>query len=170
MGVLSDKEIVKLMSVTPSLLGHLVDKNIQLQPAGVDITLRDIFEFSSTGTIDFSNKQRVISECRKVSFKGGFAHLKTGAYKIVYNETVRIPRDCIALAFPRSSLLRCGAFLHCAVWDPGYSGRSESLLIVSNPHGIRLAKNARLAQLVFIKLSKKPGKLYRGRYLAENTR
>jgi dUTP pyrophosphatase len=170
MGVLSDKEITKLMSATPALLEHLVDKSIQLQPAGVDLTLRDIFGFTTAGTIDFSNKQRVISKSRRISFKGGFALLKQGAYKVVYNEVVHIPHDCIALAFPRSSLLRCGAFLHCAVWDPGYSGRSESLLIVSNPHGIKLAKNARLAQLVFIKLSKKPGSQYRGRYLAENTR
>lgn len=168
MGVLSDKEIIQLMSGAPKLLEHLVDKEIQLQPAGVDLTLGDIFEFSSAGTIDFSNRERVISECSKIRFKAGFAHLREGAYKVVYNETVRIPRDCIALAFPRSSLLRCGAFLHCAVWDPGYEGRSESLLVVSNPKGIRLAKDARLAQLIFIKLSKKSGSLYRGRYLSEN--
>lgn len=101
--------------------------------------------------------------------QGGFVHLAEGAYKVIYNEAVSMPRDCIALAFPRSSLLRCGAFMHCAVWDPGYNGRGESLLIVSNPHGMRLAKNARLAQLIFIKLSKKPTGLYRGKYLSENT-
>ncbi len=168
MGVLSDREIIQLISGTPKLLENLVDKKIQLQPAGVDLTLRDIFEFTSEGTIDFSNRKRVISKCRRIGFKGGFVNLNSGAYKVVYNETVRIPRDCIALAFPRSSLLRCGAFLHCAVWDPGYEGRSESLLIVSNPHGIRLARNARLTQLIFIKLSKKSERQYRGKYLAEN--
>jgi dUTP pyrophosphatase len=168
MGVLSDKELILLMSGTPSLLEHLIDREVQLQPAGIDLTLRDILEFSSAGTIDFSNKERIIPECRKISFKDGFARLKEGAYKVVYNETVHIPQDCIALAFPRSSLLRCGAFLQCAVWDPGYEGRSESLLIVSNPHGIRLKKNARLVQLIFIKLSKKSRGMYRGRYLSEN--
>jgi dUTP pyrophosphatase len=169
MGVLSDKEIAQLMGATPPLLEQLVDKNVQLQPAGVDLTLRDIFEFSSEGVIDFSNKHRVLSECRKIEFKEGFAHLEKGAYKVVYNEAVRIPKDCIALAFPRSSLLRCGAFLQCAVWDPGYEGRSESLLIVSNPHGIRFAKDARLVQLVFFKLSKKSRSTYSGKYMAENT-
>lgn len=170
MGVLTDKEIAQLMGGTHPLLEHLIDKSIQLQPAGVDLTLRDIFEFRSAGTVDFSNRHRVLSECRRIGFKGEFAKLAAGAYKIVYNEIVRIPPDCIALGFPRSSLLRCGAFLHCAVWDPGYHGRSESLLIVSNPHGIRLSKNARLAQLVFIKLSKKPRSSYKGKYLAENVR
>jgi dUTP pyrophosphatase len=170
MGVLSDKEIIHLMSATPKLLEHLIDKKVQLQPAGVDLTLRDIFEFSSAGTIDFSNRERVISECKRINFKGGFVNLRRGAYKVVYNEIVRIPQDCIALAFPRSSLLRCGAFLHCAVWDPGYKGRSESLLIVSNPHVIKLKKDARLAQLVLIQLSKKSGSIYRGKYLGENTR
>jgi len=170
MGVLSDAEIDELLRATPPLLEYLVDEKLQLQPAGVDLTLQDVLEFRSAGTIDFANKERVLSECRRVDFKSGSVHLKRGAYKVVYNEAVHIPRDCIALAFPRSSLLRCGAFLHCAVWDPGYEGRSESLLVVSNEHGINLKRNARLAQLVFFGLSKKSRRSYRGRYFAENIR
>lgn len=94
--------------------------------------------------------------------------LKKGAYKVVYNEVVDIPEDCAGLAFPRSSLLRCGAFIHCAVWDPGYRGRSESLLIVENEKGLRLKKNARLVQLVFMKLEEKAKSLYSGKYKGEN--
>ena len=168
MGVLSDVEISDLVRATPPLIEHLVDSKLQLQPAGVDLTLSEIFEFTTPGAIDFTNEERVLSECRKIDFKSAWVQLKTGAYKVIYNETVRIPKDCIALAFPRSSLLRCGAFLHCAVWDPGYEGRSESLLIVSNSRGIKLRKNARLAQLILIKLSKEPRAKYSGRYLAEN--
>jgi dUTP pyrophosphatase len=170
MGVLSDAEISRLMRRTPRLLEHLVDEHIQLQPAGVDLTLAEIMEFVTAGAIDFTNVDRVISECRRINFKSGWVNLRAGAYKVVYNEVIRIPQDCIALAFPRSSVLRCGAFLHCAVWDPGYEGRSESLLVVSNKHGIRLKKNARLAQLIFFKLSRKSRASYRGKYFAENTR
>jgi dUTP pyrophosphatase len=38
-----------------------------------------------------------------------------------------------------------------AVWDPGYRGRSSSLLVVHNPDGIRLKKDARVAQLIFFR-------------------
>lgn len=81
MGVLSDKEIAQLMGRIPPLLEHLVDKGIQLQPAGVDLTLRDIFEFRSAGTIDFSNRQRVLSECRRISFKGDLCILRKALTK-----------------------------------------------------------------------------------------
>ncbi|MCX6775844.1 MAG: deoxyuridine 5'-triphosphate nucleotidohydrolase [Candidatus Micrarchaeota archaeon] len=168
MGILSDSEIAGLMRANPPLLENLVDEKIQVQPAGVDLTLAKILRFKGAGAIDFSNRERVIPECKEVAFKNGWANLRKGAYKVIYNEIVRIPKDCIALAFPRSSLLRCGAFLHCAVWDPGYEGRSESLLVVSNERGIKLKKNARLVQLIFIKLSEKSSRVYRGKYFAEN--
>lgn len=169
MGVLSDSEIKGLVAGAKPLLENLVNEKVQLQPAGVDLTLARVLEFTGRGSLDFSNRERVLPKCREIKFRNDWVNLKKGVYKVVYNEIVRIPKDCIALAFPRSSLLRCGAFLHCAVWDPGYEGRSESLLVVSNEHGIRLKKNARLVQLVFVKLSKKSSKLYRGKYFAENT-
>ncbi len=134
----------------------------------MDLTLREIHSLESEGTIDFDNSERKLSETKKIEFSGDWVHLKKGAYKIVYNEVVSIPEDCAGLGYPRSSLLRCGAFIHCAVWDPGYKGRSESLLIIENEEGIRLKKNARMIQLVFVKLEKKAKELYSGKFKGEN--
>ena len=132
------------------------------------MSLREIYSLEDEGSIDFDNKERKLSETKKIEFEGDWVHLKKGAYKIVYNEIVSIPDDCAGFGYPRSSLLRCGAFIHCAVWDPGYKGRSESLLIVSNENGIRLKKNARMIQLVFVKLGEKAKSLYSGKYGGEN--
>jgi dUTP pyrophosphatase len=142
--------------------------DIQFQPCGVDLSLREIYSLEDEGSIDFDNKERKLSKTKKMEFAGDWVHLKKGAYKIVYNEIVSIPDDCAGFGYPRSSLLRCGAFIHCAVWDPGYKGRSESLLIVSNENGIRLKKNARMIQLVFVKLDEKAKSLYSGKYGGEN--
>jgi dUTP pyrophosphatase len=60
-----------------------------------------------------------------------------------------MPLDISAIARTRSTLLRNGATVGTAVWDPGYQGRSSSLLTVHNPQGIQIKKNARIAQLVF---------------------
>jgi dUTP pyrophosphatase len=46
-------------------------------------------------------------------------------------------------------MLRNGVSVETAIWDPGYQGRSSSLLVVGNSHGIRLKRDARVAQLVF---------------------
>jgi dUTP pyrophosphatase len=96
-----------------------------------------------------------------------FIDLMPGAYIVSYNEIVHLPRDVMALARPRSSLLRCGVTINTAVWDAGYSGRSQSLMVVHNPHGVRLQRNARLMQLVFLQLTRET-EGYQGVYQGEN--
>ncbi|MCX8175434.1 MAG: deoxyuridine 5'-triphosphate nucleotidohydrolase [Candidatus Micrarchaeota archaeon] len=140
----------------------------QIQPAGVDLSLREVRVFEDAGEIDLDNSRRRISRTRRLRFKKGSLHLGKGCYKIVYNEYISVPLDCAAFGFPRSSLLRCGADVRCAVWDPGYHGRSESLLVVHNPAGITLHKDAKVAQLVFARLEQKADKGYEGRYKGEN--
>ena len=152
--------------------GKLVAETLgdsQFQPAGCDLTLKEVHELTDAGEIDFDNSKRRISKTVKIEFDaGGVLHLSQGCYKIIYNEYVNIPLDCAAFGFPRSSLLRCGADVRCAVWDPGYHGRSESLLVVNNTHGIALHRNAKVMQLVFAKLEAKAEKGYDGKYKGEN--
>ncbi len=150
------------------LIKDYININIQLQPAGFELTLRKVFKFKSPGILDFDNSKRKISDVEEIPFNSqGYVDLKPGTYKVVFNEIVKVPRDMIAIALPRSSLLRSGATILTAVWDPGYEGRSEALLVVFNPHGIRLFKNARLIQLIFIKASGVT-RGYRGIYQYEN--
>jgi dUTP pyrophosphatase len=58
--------------------------------------------------------------------------------------------------------------VNTAVWDAGYSGRSQSLLVVYHSQGFRLQKNARVLQLVFLRLTGETDG-YRGIYQGENT-
>jgi len=161
--ILSKHEIISAKAVAGILAGS------QYQPAGVDLSLRAVFSLESAGAVDFDNSERKLSETKPIGFgSSGWLHLKKGAYKISYNEAVRIPSDCVGFGFPRSSLLRCGADIRCAVWDPGYEGKSESLLIVSNAKGIRLKEGARVLQLVFARISGSRGDTYSGRYHKEN--
>ena len=141
----------------------------QMQPCGIDMTLKEVHSLSDAGVIDFDNSKRKISASKKLEFDSeGKIHLSSGCYKIIYNEYVGVPLDACAFGFPRSSLLRCGADVRCAVWDPGYHGRSESLLVVNSQHGITLHKNAKVMQLVFARLESAAHKGYDGQYKGEN--
>ncbi|MCS7386144.1 MAG: deoxyuridine 5'-triphosphate nucleotidohydrolase [archaeon GB-1867-005] len=157
-------ELIKL-----KVINNLISEKHQIQPAGVELTLKDVEEFEDAGYIDLTNAKRKVSTCRKLSFdEEGKIHLSQGAYKVRFNEVICVPEDMVGIGLPRSSLLRSGATILSAVWDPGYKGRSESLLVVFNPKGIILERNARLMQMIFIKLSRRPHKLYSGIYLGEN--
>jgi len=140
----------------------------QYQPAGIDITLKEVLAFTSAGKIDFDNKERKISDVQSLHYENEELNLQPGAYKVIFNEYVKIPKDVAGFCLPRSSLLRCGLTLECAVWDPGYEGRSEALLLVKNPHGAILKRNAKIGQMVFIRLSEAADKLYDGQYKGEN--
>jgi len=166
--VLSKAEIQRLLKKKPPLIEGCLNLEEQLQPNGIDLTLRDVALLQSSGRVTVQNSQRLLPELAPLVFDGmGFIDLMPGAYIITYHEIVNLPRDVMALARPRSSLLRCGVNVGTAVWDAGYSGRSQSLMVVYNPQGFRLQKDARIIQLIFFKLSQKT-EGYKGIYQGEN--
>jgi dUTP pyrophosphatase len=168
MSILAQADILSLIKKDPPLVEHYLDLDQQIQTNGFDLSLRSISCFTTYGKLSMDNKNRRISEQQVINFeKEGCIHLKQGCYSIVYNEIINLPLDIMALGLTRSSLLRSGASIHTAVWDAGYSGRSESLLVVHNPLGLVMERNARVLQLVFSHLSS-ISHGYRGAYQGEN--
>ena len=167
--VLTGAEIRHLINQKPSLVAGFVNLEEQLQANGFDLTLRDIAVPGTPGQVVADSSQRRVSELKPLTFEAaGQIDLSPGAYVITFNEVVSLPVDVMALATPRSSLLRCSVSVHTAVWDAGYHGRSQALLVVYNPLGFRLQKGARVIQLVFFRLTTAT-EGYRGAYQGENT-
>lgn len=166
--VLSRQDIGKLLEQEPPLIEGWIALEEQVQTNGFDLTLREVALLQSAGRIAVTNSQRMVSDLSPLAFDGlGFIDLIPGVYSVTYNEIVHIPNNIMALATPRSSLLRCGVTINTAVWDAGYSGRSESLLVVYNPLGCRLQRNARILQLIFLRLTGET-EGYQGNYQGEN--
>ncbi len=166
--VLSKQDIQQLLRQQPPLIEGYVNLEEQVQPNGIDLTLREVALLQSSGKIAVKDSQRLVSNLAPLVFDGlDFVDLAPGAYVITYNEIVHLPKNVMALATPRSSLLRCGVTINTAVWDAGYSGRSQSLMVVYNPQGFRLQRNARIVQLVFFQLTQET-EGYHGAYQREN--
>ncbi len=167
--MLSHDELVSLISKKPPLVENMIDQETQVQPNGIELTLERVESHEGPGSISFDNAERRLPTTRNIEFSnGGWLHLPKGSYKIVFNEIVNIPKNIAAIAKPRSSLLRCGATIETAVWDAGYSGRSESLLIVYNEKGFNIKKDARVLQLLFFRLGEAVKEGYCGIYQNEN--
>jgi dUTP pyrophosphatase len=168
MAVLSGQDIRRLIEQEHPLVEGWIDLDAQVQANGFDLTLREVAVMQSAGRITVENSQRVVSDLSPLVFDGmGCIDLFPGTYMIVYNEVVHLPKNIMALGRPRSSLLRCGVNVGTAVWDAGYSGRSQSLLVVYNYRGFRVQRNARITQLVFFKLTGE-SEGYNGVYQGEN--
>lgn len=154
--MLNRDEILRLIKEKNIVEGY-IDLDTQLTPNGFDLTVGNIFEFEAAGAIDFSNKERfipqvdeILAKKRNTKDKFGWWNLKKGAYKVRTNEVINLPLDLIAIAFSRTSLLRMGAFTQHGVWDAGFRGKSEFILVVQNPKGIKIKQNARIVQMIFI--------------------
>ena len=168
MPVLSGNDIRRLIKQKPPLIEGWINLDEQVQTNGFDLTLRDIAEMKSAGRIMAANIQRVVSDLSPLAFDGtDCIHLAAGIYMVTYNEIVHLPKNIMAFGRPRSSLLRCGVNVGTAVWDAGYEGRSQSLLVVHNPRGFQVQKNARVTQLVFMELTGE-SEGYNGVYQREN--
>ena len=167
--VLTREDILELLKATPPLVEHLPDMEHQLQPNGIDLTVRDIAMLATPGKIGTQNEVRMLSATSPLVFDGlGRLDLLPDCYLVTCNEVVHLPNNVMALAKPRSSLLRCGVSVHTAVWDAGYSGRSQSLMVVYNSQGFRIYRNARFMQLVLFRLSGEVSEGYQGVFQGEN--
>ena len=167
MSVLSREELRAALAADPPLVEG-VEIDVQLQTNGIDLRVERVQRLTSPGLLGAADAVREPAAREEVEAdKDGWWDLHRGAYVITYREKVNLPNDLVALSRPRSSLLRSGVAIHGAVWDAGYSGRGEGLLSVLNTRGYRLQRGARVAQLVFFRLSS-PTEGYRGRYHGEN--
>lgn len=169
MAVLSRQAIRTLLAGSPPLVEGMTDPDAQLQANGVDLTLASVAVFAGAGRIGASNAERRLPQAADMPFGAdGLVHLAPGPYLITLAEAVHLPPEVMAFGKPRSSLLRAGAAVHNAVWDAGYSGRSQALLVVYNPAGLDVARGARVLQLVFLTLDSATDAPYAGRYQGEH--
>jgi dUTP pyrophosphatase len=167
---MKQNDIQKFSAIIQSDFSEIIDDAIDLQKQaqvnGVDLTVREIFTLEGEGVIDFDNAKRKLPENKPLPLnENTFWQLKPGAYVIRYNEIVSVPMNAVGILQPRSTLLRMGGTIVGAWWDSGYSGRGQGLLMVNHP--IKIYKNARIAQLVFLK-AKNTTQGYQGKYQNED--
>lgn len=153
------------------LIENLIDPSVQVQQAGIDLSLQRLFVPESGASLAFTQAETTLPTYKELEFDAdGKVFLPQGCYKAWLNEIVNIPKNLLGIARPRSTLARSGASVVTALWDPGYSGRSEVLLVVHNFYGLTISRNTRILQLCFCELDQplNDGDEYQGRYQLEN--
>ena len=172
-GAALDRESIRRrLQATPPLVEGYLSLETQLQPNGFDLSLEGMASFTgpetAPGVLTAADAGRRLATTAPMEFGAdGSLHLAPGPYLVTFNEVVCLPLDLMAMGRPRSSLLRSGVAVHTAVWDAGYHGRSQAMLVVYHPGGFTLSRGARLMQLVFFRLEQPLGEGYAGRYQGE---
>lgn len=152
-----------------NLISSLSDEGFQIQPCGIDLSLKKIYKWKTSGRIDFDNSTRKLPQYEEIPFSNSLVFLPSGGYLVEFNELVQLPLNVAATLHTRSSLFRSGVTLLGGVIDPGYVGVLGALLQVWNPHGVELSLNSRLCQCVFFQLESDAPFGYSGRYQASTS-
>jgi len=148
---------------------HLTDTNTdgvsheQIQPNGVDLTVSGIERitgrYARFNRDDYRKPAREAVEYSYTERPGAVPHFRLypGHYAVIYGEKVTIPEGHVGRVYPRSRVMRSGLHLTSALWDQGYEGRGEGLLIVPTfLDRITIEAGASLAQMVFIEAESVP--------------
>lgn len=89
-------------------------------------------------------------------------HLFPGVYSFDAFQSVSMADGEAGWLVPRSSLTRNGVDVRSALYDAGYQGGVNGIIVVHNPGGIKIERGARIAQFVIVKAE--TAKLYDGQY------
>lgn len=141
----------------------------QVQPCTVDVRLSDVFwQPIKRKTVDL-RKSRLLEIAPRMLWnkrtlkKGEYISLKSGEilFGRIY-EKFSIPTDCAGKIEGRSSFARLGLSIHCTgdFINPGYRGHMPVQLINHSPNTIKIFPFIPICQLIFVKLSSVPSKLY----------
>ena len=148
------------------LLGNkikdFVEKYIKINPAGVDITPKKIFripeekieyaflEKDKRGYYISGKFYEIREVLEEIKPENDYWILDKGIYYLVFPK-VKIPKNTIALALPRSTLNRLGLIkVETALFDPGYEGEFTQTWYI--PFKLKVHINEAWVQLIFIKL------------------
>lgn len=144
------------MLLTASQISELTNKkrliygypnfSAQIQPVGFDLTLSQVKEIPYGGSVVNISDAKTVWETLRI-WPLDMPLSQGKSYVFITNESVKLPRNITALAFPRSSLTRLGTLLSSGIIDPGYEGPlSFSVFAGVN---LKVAKGDRFAQIVF---------------------
>ena len=135
-------------------------KYCQKAQVGVDLTLRSVSQFTTSGYIAKDKTRASQTLPVPTHMVNGVEkwYLNPGTYMGTLNEGCKFGPNDTGFVIMRSSLNRCGVSVFSCVWDPGYTSQNGDAvnpmtirITVENPLGVDIDKDARIAQLIVSK-------------------
>ena len=158
--ILSDREIRERLQRGDLVIDELLDPDLQIQPASVDLRLGAEFvtyRLAHMPYIDPQDSSSVRDYTETVTIEQGEAFiLHPGEFALGSTEEwVKIPRDLVARVEGRSSIGRLAVVVHATAGfvDPGFEGRITLELSNLGRVAVALYPGMRISQLVFHTMS-----------------
>ena len=147
---------------------NFIEEHFQLSqfskfsPNGVDFSIKEVKGLRGCGCVGI--EKTTLPEYFLISPNNQDEYfLEPGAYSLTLNEGGKIPQGYCGMFQSRSSLARNGAFIESGLFDTGFETSNFGvMLMVYNTLGIKIIKNARIAQLLLFEAEE--AELYNGQF------
>ena len=164
--ILTDKWIKSQAGMIEPFIDHTVREiegrkacSFGLSSAGYDIRLSDRVyarvKNQYNDLVDdpkFKNISRILSQeldVQQTSANESFVEVPPGAAIASSIEYIKMPRNAVALLYPKSSYARCGIHIINPLIEPEWCGNLTISFINANPNPVRLYIGEGFAQMVF---------------------
>lgn len=119
-----------------------------VQPNAIDVKINRVYQLLSAAAIPKEGKTAP-ADVKEIACDDSFFYLHPGVYSFDAAHEVEMAEGEVGFLIPRSSLTRNGVDIRSGLYDSGYKGGINGLLVVHN--SINIEKGARVAQFVICK-------------------
>lgn len=142
---------------------------IKINPNGVDLKISEVWKLPEEGVVTICDKIRKI-EPEKMKIepdKNGFYYLPKGTYELRVANKITIPKNAMALFYPRSTFNRLGIIKsQTAIGDSGYSGYCTQTVRIAVQE-LQVHQEEFWFQMIFLDTNGEVNQLYEGHYQGE---
>ncbi|MDX1642604.1 MAG: hypothetical protein R3220_12950 [Balneolaceae bacterium] len=135
----------------------IIHEDTQLHDQHIDLTVAEVHQLSQAGSLDFGGSEftpagtePIKPEKRNPNDKYGWWDLKIDTYKAIFNESIEVPENSIAVITPHIHAEKAGIIINTLFISPEDNLDGLGMYFHVPVAGCKIKENARIATLRFL--------------------
>lgn len=140
------------------LTDNIIHEDTQLHEQHLDLTVAEVHRLTDAGSLDFGGSEFTPAESDPIDPKKlnpndsyGWWDLKIDTYKAVFNESVEVPEDLLAVITPHIHAEKSGIIINTLYISAEDDLDELSMYFHVPVAGCKIKENARIATLRFLR-------------------
>lgn len=142
------------------LTGNIIHEDTQLHEQHLDLTVAEVHRLTGAGSLDFGGSEFTPADSEPMESKKknpndsyGWWDLKIDTYKAVFNESVEVPQNMIAVITPHIHAEKSGIMINTLFISAEDDLTDLNMYFHVPVAGCKIKENARIATLRFLSKS-----------------
>lgn len=141
-----------------NLTGNIIHEDTQLHEQHVDLTVAEVHRLTGAGSLDFGGSEFTPAESEPIDPEKlnpndsyGWWDLKIDTYKAVFNESIKVPENTVAIITPHIHAEKSGIIINTLYISAEDDLEDLSMYFHVPVAGCKIKENARIATLRYLR-------------------